>query len=240
MSRASVNVTVYSDLACPWCYVGLRRLDKALAGMPEVSATKEWHAFLLDWNAPAGGQPIEEALRKKFGPQAEAILQRVATSGRADGATFANWKWRANTVKGHMLVALARKHGRSHEANELLFQKSYETGDNISDAATLLDVGRQLGLPEEELQAAFGGDEMDGELLREVQRDDSVAKGQLRVTGVPFFLISSGDSKTYALSGAQPPEAFQEAVQMALKEAGSSAGGGSSGEGGACTGEGCT
>ncbi|KAL4443051.1 hypothetical protein ABPG77_008542 [Micractinium sp. CCAP 211/92] len=246
MSQQSVKVTVFSDLACPWCYVGLKRLDKGLAAMPEVSAEKEWHAYLLDWNAPPYGLPILEALTKKFGPQGGALMQRVAGAGRQDGADFANWAWRANTVKGHVLVALARRRGKSHEANQALFIKSYEEGANISDAAVLLEVGRQLGLPEEELQAALGGAELDAELLKEVEMDDAVAKSQLRVSGVPFFLIQAGDSKAYALSGAQPPEAFQEAVRRALKEAGSSAAGaaaagsGGAADGGACTRDGCS
>ncbi|KAI7837679.1 hypothetical protein COHA_008472 [Chlorella ohadii] len=213
----SVKVTVFSDLACPW------------------------HAYLLDWNAPSAGEPIEDALKKKFGPNAPQLMQRVIGSGREDGAEFASWKWRANTVKGHVLVALARRHGKSHQANEAL----YEEGGNISDAEVLLEVGRQLGLPEAELQAALGGDELDGELLAEVQQDDAVAKSQLRVSGVPFFLIQSGDSKAYALSGAQPPEVFQEAVQRALKEAGAGSASGTAGSegaanGGSCTREGCT
>ncbi|PSC71556.1 DSBA oxidoreductase [Micractinium conductrix] len=221
--QQNVKVTVFSDLACPWCYIGQRRLDKALEQMPGVKAEVEWHAFLLDWNAPLAGQPISEALQKKFGPQAPQLMQRVVGAGRADGVQFADWQWRANTVKGHVLVALARRHGKSHEANRLLFEKSYEAGANITDTGVLQEVGRQLGLPEAELQAALGGAELDPELLEEVEADDATAKSQLRVSGVPFFLISSGDSKAYALSGAQPPEAFQEAVQRALKDAGSSA-----------------
>ncbi|KAL4457794.1 hypothetical protein ABPG75_012659 [Micractinium tetrahymenae] len=246
MAKQSVKVTVFSDLACPWCYVGLKRLDKGLAALPDLSVEKEWHAFLLDWNAPPYGQSIIDALKKKFGPQAPALMQRVASAGQEDGATFANWAWRANTVKGHVLVALARRHGKSHEANQALFMKSYEEGANISEAEVLLEVGRQLGLPEQELQAALGGAELDAELLKEVEMDDAVAKSQLRVSGVPFFLIQAGDSKAYALSGAQPPEAFQEAVQRALREAGSSAagaaaaGGSGAANGGACTREGCT
>lgn len=241
-SKPSVKITVFSDLACPWCYVGLRRLDKGLAGLPNVQAEIEWHAYLLDWNVPQAGEPIIDALKKKFGPQAPALMQRVTNSGKEDGAMFADWKWRANTVKGHMLVALARRHGKSHQANEALFRKSYEEGANISDTAVLMEVGRQIGLPQAELEASLGGDELDGELLKEVESDDAVAKSQLRVSGVPFFLISSGDSKAYALSGAQPPEAFHEAVERALKEGGSAAPVGSSASGangGACTRDGC-
>ncbi|KAL4858031.1 hypothetical protein ACK3TF_001985 [Chlorella vulgaris] len=175
-TKPNLKITVTSDLACPWCYVGLRRLDKALARMPEVKADKEWHAFLLDWGAHASGLPIQEALAKKFGSQGEQIMQRIFDAGRPDGAEFANWKWRANTVKGHMLVALARRYGKSHEANELLFLKSYETGENISDTDVILDVGRQLGLPEEELQASFSSGGLDEGLLKEVQQSDTFAK----------------------------------------------------------------
>ena len=107
------TVTVYSDLACPWCYVGQRRLDRALQQLPggKEAVQAEWHAFLLDWVAPPAGEPIEDALAKKFGGSASQLMQRVVNAGRQDGVQFADWKWRANTVKGE---GLGRACGAGH------------------------------------------------------------------------------------------------------------------------------
>ena len=92
---------MFSDLACPWCYVGQRRLDAALAGMPGVAAQREWRAFLLDPNYPLpAGEPIQQALARKFGPNGPALMQRIRDAGRGDGAAFGDWQWRSNTVRG--------------------------------------------------------------------------------------------------------------------------------------------
>ncbi|GAB4815832.1 hypothetical protein N2152v2_002878 [Parachlorella kessleri] len=279
-TKPVLRISIYSDLACPWCYVGKRRLDQALAKVQgKVDAEVEWRAFLLDPNFAPTGEEIEAYARRRFGSNFATIKQRLVDNGKPDGAAFANWRWRANTVKGHMLVALARKHGKSHEANELLFKASYEEGKNISDTPVLLDIASKLGLRDEAARALGSGsshaagpaegsgqlhnavaeqsagvgnsctpdgvcgpstpassgelleeeddDEgLDGELLREVEADDATAKQRLRVSGVPFFLISAerepgaGTGPRFALSGAQPAEAFVEAFEEALAHAG--------------------
>ncbi|GAB4821845.1 hypothetical protein N2152v2_008891 [Parachlorella kessleri] len=131
-------------------------------------------------------------------------------SGAPDGATFKDWQWWPNTLHAHRLVALAKKHGKGHEANAMLFQKSYEEGQNISRLDTLVDVGEQLGLPG--VTAYLSGQEG----LDEVRQDDAFGKRELNISGVPFFIISSGSSKRYALSGAQPVKAFASTFEKVL------------------------
>ena len=178
-----------------------------------------WHAFLLDANYHSthpSGEPLDEFYRKKFGGRTDAIKQRLVDSGAPDGATFSDWRWRPNTCPGHRLVALARAHGKSHEANGALFRRSFEEGQNIGDAGVLIEVGEGLGLPG--VEEWVGGDEGALEVL-----EDSEAAASRRLTGVPAFFIRSGDSPTFFLSGAQPVEAFQEAFERALAEGGAAA-----------------
>eukprot|EP00887_Chlorella_sp_A99_P002851 scaffold6.g2851.t1 len=121
-----------------------------------------------------------------------------------------------------MLVAAARRQGKStHEAEELLFRQAFEQGGDISDSTVLSAAAKQLGLgdsAEAVIGSAAAG--WDPQLRSEVVRDDERAKRELRVTGVPFFVISSSGSKRYALSGAQPAEEFLDVFQRVLAEGG--------------------
>jgi predicted DsbA family dithiol-disulfide isomerase len=216
-SKPVIEVDVYSDLACPWCYVGHRKLDAAKTKISAQADVKPaWHAFLLDplyhTNNPRG-EPLEPFYVAKFGKErGEAIKARLKEAGAPYGAEFADWQFRSNTFPGHRLVALARQKGLSHEANLALFRRAYEQGQNISDPEVLIDAGKELGLAE--VEEWINGD--GGSL--EVLQDHDVAKSKLQVTGVPAFFIRSGSSKTYFLSGAQPVEVFEEAFQRVLKE----------------------
>lgn len=173
-AKPTIEVEVWSDLACPWCYVGQRKIQKAVEQVQDTADVSiTWHAFLLDpnyQNAHPEGEPLEPFYRAKFGANADAIKQRLLASGKSEGATFSNWQWRPNTFPGHRLVALARQHGRSNEANAALFKKSYEEGKNISLPEILEEVGRELGLPE--VEEWVRSDE--GSL--EVLKDDAEAK----------------------------------------------------------------
>ncbi len=217
-SNPKIEAEVWSDLACPWCYAGYKRITKAIDQLKNsgksVDVEVTWHAFLLDPNFHTNhptGEPLDEYLIAKFGPNALTMKNRVVQSGTPDGATFSSWKWRANTFPGHRLVALARQHDKSHQANLLLFEASYENGENISDLDVLIRIGKQLELPD--VEEWVRSDE--GSL--EVLKDFSEAR-QLGVTGVPAFFIRSGKSQMYALSGAQPVDVFVDTFDKVLKE----------------------
>ncbi|KAL4524589.1 hypothetical protein Ndes2437B_g03628 [Nannochloris sp. 'desiccata'] len=215
--KPKIEAEIWSDLACPWCYAGHKRITKAIEQLKTDTAADikvTWHAFLLDPNFHKNhptGEPIDEYITAKFGPNALAMKNRVIQSGTPDGATFSSWTWRANTFPGHRLVALAKQHGKSHQVNSLLFQASYEQGENISDLDVLIRIGKQLELPD--VEEWVRSDE--GSL--EVLKDFSEAR-HLGVTGVPAFFIKSGKSQTYALSGAQPVDVFVETFDRVLKE----------------------
>jgi predicted DsbA family dithiol-disulfide isomerase len=217
-TKPKIEAEIYSDLACPWCYAGYRRITKAIEQLNKSEEVADvditWHAFLLDPNFHSNhpsGEPIDEYVIEKFGPNALSMKDRVIASGTPDGATFSSWAWRANTFPGHRLVALAKQQGKTHQANSSLFEASYEKGENISDLNVLIRIGRELELPN--VEEWMHSDE--GSL--EVLKDFSEAR-QLGVTGVPAFFIKSGQSQTYALSGAQPVDVFVETFDRVLKE----------------------
>jgi len=183
--KAKIEVEVWSDLACPWCYVGQKRIDKAVAELGDKAEVEiTWHAFLLDpsyhVNHPEG-EPLEPFYQAKFGKNIDAIKERLLASGRPDGALFSNWNFRPNTVSGHRLVALARRNGNSHEANKALFRKSYEEGKNISLPEVLEEVSEELQLPRpsEWINTDLG--------VLEVMKDDDEAKQR----SVNLFKIGS-------------------------------------------------
>jgi predicted DsbA family dithiol-disulfide isomerase len=213
-----LQVDIWSDLTCPWCYIGKKKFDAAVTQFTKAKVEVQWHAFLLDSSyhiRHPDGQPIEEALADKFGVErGKMIMERVIEAGRPAGATFANWRVRPNTMPGHRLVTLARSHGKDHEAEEALFVANYEQGRNISDADTLLEIAESLGLglPKAELEEFVRCD--DG--VMEVLQDDEVAKRKLRITGVPAFFLGAGEKRVH-ISGGQPTEVFLEALEGVLQ-----------------------
>lgn len=215
--KPKVSVEVWSDLACPWCYLGCKRISRAIAEFGDAGDVEiEWRAFLLDPKFHAAhpeGEPLDDYLVAKFGPRALAMKQRVVDAGAADGVAFAAWNHRANTFPGHRLVALARQSGaaKTHETVKELFDRAYERGENISSAETVAAAGRAAGLSDADNWARSD----EGAL--EVLRDDEQAKS-MGITGVPAFLISSGTSRGSLLSGAQPPEVFVEVFQKVVAE----------------------
>ncbi|KAL4457789.1 hypothetical protein ABPG75_012654 [Micractinium tetrahymenae] len=161
-----------------------------------------WHAFLLD---PA-----------------------FAEGGKWDGAPFADWRWRANTQGAHKLIALAGRHGKSHDAAGLLFRQTYEQGANVSDRQQLLAAAAELGLPAGEAETWLGS----REAQQAVAEDDREAKGRQEqkkargIHSVPTFVISCGGGKPVQQVGAESVKAFEVAFRKVLHEAGVSTGAG--------------
>lgn len=204
--------SMFLGYAGPWCYIGSKRLEQAIKSISNADVKTEWHAFLLDptyHEKQPMGEPVDEYLSAKFGPDFAAMKDRVVSAGRDSGAPFASFTHRANTLPGHRLVALARQHGKTNETEALLWNLYYEKGVNISDPKVVIQAGKDLELPNvEDFILGTGG-------LKEVDEDLMEARKR-RITGVPAFFISAGDSDTYYLSGAQPPELFAKVFHEVL------------------------
>jgi predicted DsbA family dithiol-disulfide isomerase len=215
MSRLQVDV--WSDIACPWCYVGKRRLEAALERFPhrdEVDVV--WHAFELDPGAPKErdrSQSYAERLAKKYGrsvAQAHEMLERMAETARGDGLDLRFDQVRSgSTFDAHRLVHLGLVKGKQDAVKERLFAAYMTEGELISDPSTLVRIAGEAGLSEDDASAMLASDTY----ASEVRRDESVA-GELGVSGVPFYVLGG----KYAVSGAQPAELFHQALERAWEE----------------------
>ena len=202
-------VEIWSDIACPWCYVGKRRFEAALAGFDhEVEVV--WRSFELDPGAPASrAESAAEHLSAKYGmpvEEARARQAQLAAMAAADGLEFNFERVQpANTFDAHRLTHLARAHGLQDAMKERL-QRAYLTeGELLSDHATLARLAAEVGVP--------GAEEMlaSDRYTAEVRDDERLAQ-EIGITAVPTFVVD----RRVAVAGAQPPEVLRELLQRGV------------------------
>lgn len=213
---SGIQIDVISDVVCPWCFIGKRHLDAALARWavenPDSAVSVHWHPYFLNPDTPDSGEPYRPFLEKKFGgPEKLAeIWARVNAAGQAAGIAFAFEKieLRANTLSAHRLIHHAQKVGAGGTALlvEKLFAAQFIDGRHVGDRDVLADIAADCGMDRAAIRAYLDTEE----------DADTVFSAALRaqrtgVSGVPFFIFNG----TVALSGAQPPEAMLEAMRQA-------------------------
>jgi predicted DsbA family dithiol-disulfide isomerase len=210
-----MKVEIWSDIACPFCYIGKRKFEQALEGFEHKDSVQvEWRSFQLDPEAQyVPGKTIYESLAEKKGwspQQAKAISAQVSGTAAEVGLHYQMDKTiPANTFDAHRLTHLAAKLGLQDAAEERLFQAYFMEGSNIQDREVLVRLGKEMGLEEDRVRTMLASDEFS----YEVRMDGHEAR-QIGVRGVPFFVID----RKYAVSGAQPSEVFLQALQTARKE----------------------
>lgn len=211
-----ISVEIWSDIVCPFCYIGKRRLENALANFPHADAIEiHWRSFELDAEAdPKPGQSLYQVLAAKYGNTEQWARQMCADmtkSAAAEGLAFDfDQAVLANTFRAHRLVHLAAQHGRQDAAKERLFMAYLEEGRDINDISTLQELAAELGLP-----AAEVGQVLTTDIFAEEVRHDEYQARQIGVRGVPYFVF---DNK-YAVSGAQPTELFEQVLAKVWAEA---------------------
>jgi predicted DsbA family dithiol-disulfide isomerase len=211
-----MNVEIWSDVVCPWCYIGKRRFESAVAsfGHPdEVEVT--YRSFELDPSAPTQRTGTHaEHLAGKYGmtiAQAEQAGEQMTERAAADGLEFRFDLMRGgNTFDAHRLLHLAAEHGLQPEMKERLMRATFTEGLPIADKPTLVRLAAEVGLPAAEAQAV-----VDGDGYADAVRADEQQAARYGITGVPFFVA---DGK-YAVSGAQPPEVLLQLLQRAHDDA---------------------
>lgn len=213
--EVSMKVDVWSDVVCPWCFVGLANLDAALgqfshAGEVEVLL----HSFQLEPNAPRRDDtPLVELLARKYGTSVEqmrANQQRLVALGAERGIDFRfDDAIRANTFDAHRLIHLAAAHGLGRAMKNRLGVAHFTEGKAIGDPDVLRGEAAAVGLPSEEVDRVLAGDAWADEVA-----DDLETARRLGVTGVPFFVIDG----RYGVSGAQPAEVLLGALDRAWSE----------------------
>lgn len=210
-TAAPFTVDVVSDVVCPWCYVGKRHLEAALAGLADLDeVVVRWHPFELNPDLPAAGVDRAAYLEQKFGGPARAaqVYERVREAGQAAGIAFdfASILRQPNTRDAHRLVAWAQAGGDAQDLVERLFRAYFEEGRFVGDRATLAAIAGEAGLDEKAARAWLDS----GKGAAEIGHAEERAR-ELGITGVPFFIFDG----RVGLSGAHPPEAMREAIARA-------------------------
>ena len=208
-----MDVEIWSDIACPWCYVGKRRFEAALErfdGRDDVRVT--WRSFELDPNAPASrDEGAAEHLASKYGmtvEEARARQQQLAQMAAADGLEFHFGRVRsANTFDAHRLTHLAAAHDRQDAMTERLQRAHFTEGELLSDHETLARLAAEVGVPEEEAREMLAGDRFGAEV-----RDDERLAQEIGITAVPTFVVD----RRVAVAGAQQPEVLRELLQRGV------------------------
>jgi len=209
--KKKVRLDVVSDVICPWCYIGKRRLEKALAELqPEFDVQVSWLPFQLNPDMPAEGVPRAEYRRAKFGSleKSQALDARVAGEARGEGLEFAFERMQRtpNTFLAHRLIDLAQREGCGEAVVEAVFRAYFLEARDTGDRQVLLGIAAAAGLQREAVEAALA-DEAGAARLAGEER----SMRELGISGVPFFIID----RRFGVSGAQPPEALVDAVRQA-------------------------
>jgi predicted DsbA family dithiol-disulfide isomerase len=212
----ALAVDVISDVVCPWCYIGKRRLESALElyrqRRPETPAPQvTFHPFELNPDLPREGIPRADYIAKKFGARGYSAHDRLVHAGAQLGIAFAFNKIarQPNTLAAHSLIERARSSGVQPAVKEALMKAFFVDGLDLTEAETLVRVAAEAGLDRKEAEAALG----DEKLRRTVADEEDKARA-MGVRGVPFFIINN----RLAVEGAQPPEVLLEAMLEAEKE----------------------
>ena len=212
---AGVRVEIWSDIVCPWCYIGKRRLETALRSFAHADDVEiEWRSFQLDPSIPKGtAEPVYDALAKKFGgskAQVKAMTAQVGQLAEAEGLHYDfDHAVSMNTFDAHRLIHLAKAHGLGAQAHERLMRASLMEGATL-DTPTLVRLGTEIGVPAAAAEKALAGDDYTADV------EDDIRQARLYgATGVPFFVLN----QAYGVSGAQPAEVFLQALRTAYEAA---------------------
>jgi predicted DsbA family dithiol-disulfide isomerase len=209
-TRPPLEVGLIADLACPWCHLGLVRLDRARALRPQLPVRLRWWPFFLNPQLPPEGIDRQTYLRAKFGGDAAAkgVYERIVASGRADGVAFAFERMTRtpNTLLAHRLILLADEHGRAEAAIRALFQALFLEGRDIGDPGELAEIAAAAGLDRSEVLSFLAGDRLRSQVVASHRRAE-----RLGVRGVPVFVFDD----EHVVSGAQPPEVLVRLLDLA-------------------------
>ncbi len=205
---STVRIEVTSDVICPWCLIGTRRLEKALAQLPDVEAEVVYRPFLLDPSTPPEGKDLRENLRKKYGDP-EPLFKRVETVAKQDGIDldFKRIGRTSSTVGAHTLMRHAIAKGTQRALAKALFGAYFLEGRDVGSAEVLVPLATAHGFAADEAAALLADPEEEKQT-----RSDARIASQEGVSGVPFTVVAG----KVAVSGAQSVEVFVKAITQAL------------------------
>jgi len=209
-----MRIDIFSDVICPWCFIGKRRLERALAQQPQPDIQIGWRAFQLNPDMPAQGMSRQTYLETKFGgpERARQIYDNIRANGEKEGIDFRFdlIEHTPNTVKAHRMLRHASDLGHGDAMAERLFTGYFLEGLNIGETDVLVDLAGQVGMDADEAEDWISGSEATAEVLAETRF--AYENG---INGVPCFVFN----RRYALAGAQEPEAFFPLFELVNNEA---------------------
>ena len=209
----AVTIDVVSDVMCPWCYIGKKRLETALASLPEVETSIHWRPFQLDATIPEHGMDRQDYLKAKFGDggRADEVYAPIREAGRNENIAFQFDRiTRApNTLNAHRVIRWARTAGVQDAVVERLFQLYFIDGADLTDNDVLADCAEMAGMERDIIVRLLEGDADKAETQEEI----ALAQ-QMGITGVPTFLVGN----RYAVIGAREPEVIAGAIAKVIEE----------------------
>lgn len=200
-----MRIDIWSDVICPWCYLGKRRLERAMRELDWADEIEiHWHAYLLDPTATAEPKDLESAINRKYGPGAfDGMVKRLTALGAAEGIDYRfDRALRVSTLDAHRLLAWSWDHGgeaAQSPLKERLLRAYFEDGANVADHATLTTLAAEVGLDADHAAEVLADDR-----YRDVVLADLQGALDREITGVPGFLIAD----RLLIPGAQEPETF--------------------------------
>ncbi|OIV40909.1 DsbA family oxidoreductase [Flavobacterium johnsoniae] len=209
-----MKIEIWSDIMCPFCYIGKRQLETALAEFPNNDFEIEWKSFQLDPTIePQSGKDVYTFLAERKGISVEqsremhkGVVERAKSVGldyNFDKAVI------SNSLTSHRIIHLAKKNNLGDEMEEIFFKAYFTEGRDLNDASTLIELGEKAGLNANEVKEVIENETL---YLSDVKGDIKEAQ-EIGVQGVPFFVFD----RKYAVSGAQPVEAFVQTIKEGLK-----------------------
>jgi predicted DsbA family dithiol-disulfide isomerase len=212
-NQPPIRIDVVSDVVCPWCFIGKRRLEKALALKPDIPVEVHWRPYFLnDW-VPREGMPRNDYLTTKFGSpeRYNGIAVRVQQAAAAEGLTYNIDKVsrQPNTTDAHRLIRWAEGIGKATEMKQKLMDLYFTDGVDLTNPAVLVQAAADVGLDAEDVRAALASDQDIEQIAREVE-----AAKEAGIEGVPMFIFGG----KFAVSGAQAPEYLADAIERAAQD----------------------
>ncbi|HEX7789835.1 MAG TPA: DsbA family oxidoreductase [Afipia sp.] len=208
-----LQIDIVSDVVCPWCYIGKRRIENALALVPDVPVEVNWRPFFLNPWVPREGISRDQYLTTKFGsPEAyKGIAGRVVAAAAEEGLTYNSdrVKRQPNTIDCHRLIHWADAEGKAAAMKQRLMELYFRDGGDLTDTDVLVEAAADVGLDAESVRKRLATDE-DADLIS-VQAQEASEKG---ISGVPTFVFA----RKYAISGAQPADQLARAIRQVSAE----------------------
>ncbi|MGN6148929.1 MAG: DsbA family oxidoreductase [Rhizomicrobium sp.] len=212
-SVTAMQIDIVSDTVCPWCFIGKRRLEKALALRPDIEFDIRWRAYRLDPSIPPEGVDRKEYMRAKFGdnPNRQAMQEALKQAGESEDIAFAFDRIlrSPNTLDSHRLIRWSATAGVQNEIVERLFEAYFEQGRDIGNADVLIEIAAEAGM-----DSATVADLLENGADRTLIENEDALAHRLGISGVPTFIFQN----KYMISGAHDPEQLVRVIDTVSEE----------------------